>query len=82
MASSYGARRAAARHDQIFSKCPRCRTNLLHPTPVRNALSRKDNETYICSDCGTDEAMRDAFGYDAWPNFPDRLGDGWACTDE
>jgi ribosomal protein L37AE/L43A len=25
------------------------------------ALSRKDNSTYICSDCGTVEAMEDYF---------------------
>jgi len=26
---------------------------------VLNALSRRDNETYICSDCGVQEAMFD-----------------------
>ena len=26
---------------------------------VVNALSRRDNKTYICSDCGTDEALFD-----------------------
>ena len=36
-------------------KCPRCkRTYRGFP-----ALSRRDNETDICSDCGTAEAMED-----------------------
>jgi transposase-like protein len=39
--------------------CPRCKKNELNPVEVRNALSRRDNKTYICSDCGTDEAMFD-----------------------
>jgi hydrogenase maturation factor HypF (carbamoyltransferase family) len=33
--------------------CPRCR-KAYHGAP---ALSRKDNETYICPDCGTREAL-------------------------
>ena len=41
-------------------KCPRCKINELHPEEAMNALSREDNKTYICSDCGTVEAM-DAF---------------------
>ena len=40
-------------------KCPRCKTNDLHPVEVMNALSRHDNETYICSKCGMEEAMED-----------------------
>lgn len=33
--------------------CPRCKSgDMQFP-----ALSRKDNSTYICSNCGTDEAM-------------------------
>ena len=40
-------------------KCPRCKQMKLHPEQVLNALSRRDNETYICSPCGTDEAMID-----------------------
>ena len=47
--------------------CPRCGANEYTPygvkfeagDPLPPALSRMDNETYICSDCGTDEAMRD-----------------------
>lgn len=50
-------------------KCPRCGIgeytpyHALPPVPMTAppfpALSRTDNETYICSDCGTDEALRD-----------------------
>lgn len=49
--------------------CKRCRINYYTPyhatvpksqdAPPFPALSRTDNETYICSDCGTDEAIRD-----------------------
>ena len=38
-------------------KCPRCKTNELDPIETRNALSRKDNKTYICSQCGVEEAL-------------------------
>ena len=40
-------------------ECPRCKKPKLHPEQVLNALSRRDNETYICSPCGTEEAMID-----------------------
>ena len=39
--------------------CPSCNNNKLNPEQVMNALSRKDNKTYICSDCGIAEAMND-----------------------
>ena len=41
--------------------CPRCGKKELDPIEVRNALSRYA-DVYICSVCGTDEGMRDAFG--------------------
>lgn len=41
------------------SKCPRC-SNVMYDDEVLNALSRRDNKTYICSDCGTEEALIDA----------------------
>ena len=57
--------------------CPRCgRETDIQRLPLRQALSRKDNETYICSSCGTDEAMLDlsarAQGIepDVWPGYP------------
>lgn len=40
-------------------KCPRCGVNELKPKLASNALSRKDNKTYICSDCGIQEALFD-----------------------
>lgn len=36
--------------------CPRCRAAL----PKFPALSRRDNKTRICSDCGLIEALEDA----------------------
>jgi DNA-directed RNA polymerase subunit RPC12/RpoP len=41
--------------------CPRCKVNELNPRLPANALSRRDNKSYICSECGTDEAMIDYF---------------------
>ena len=42
--------------------CPRCGIDRMDPVKVRNALSRTDNETYVCNRCGTNEAMRDFHG--------------------
>lgn len=41
--------------------CPRCGCDRMDPLPVRNALSRRAT-VYICSECGMDEAIRDATG--------------------
>ena len=52
--------------------CPRCGHPSLNPEKVMNALSRRDNETYICSSCGTSEAVNDWQGItdtDKW-RFP------------
>jgi hypothetical protein len=40
--------------------CPRCKKEL----KGFPAISRRDNKTEICSECGTDEALFDA-GYNA-----------------
>mgnify|MGYP001352526737 CR=1 FL=1 len=41
--------------DGQHMNCPRCSQNFSgHP-----AISRRDNKTEICSDCGTSEAMND-----------------------
>jgi hypothetical protein len=45
-------------------KCPRCNGDL-HIVPARNATSRLDGKTRICSDCGNEEAMFNHF-------YPDR----------
>ena len=42
-----------------YIQCPRCGKDRLHPIPVMNALSRRDNKTYICSPCGSHEAVLD-----------------------
>ena len=36
------------------NRCPRCGTKSAAMKEGRNALSRKDNTTHICPDCGTD----------------------------
>lgn len=51
--------------------CPRCGRDDMKSPAARNALSRKDNKTHVCSSCGTDEAMMVFFGNgDSWPGFP------------
>lgn len=42
-----------------MKKCPRCGRQTLQEEQALNALSRRDNKTYICSACGTGEAMFD-----------------------
>ena len=42
-----------------MKKCPRCKEQKLEKYEIKNALSRRDNKTYICSDCGTEEGMFD-----------------------
>ena len=43
--------------------CPRCGRNNMCDDLTMNALSRRAN-VYICSGCGTEEALSDFFGYD------------------
>jgi hypothetical protein len=50
--------------------CPRCHRSLLKADLAQNALSRLDNDTYVCSPCGTDEAILDFAGVgqkETWP---------------
>lgn len=43
-----------------YGVCPRCGENTLRlDRPALNSLSRTDNETYVCSGCGTSEALED-----------------------
>lgn len=42
--------------------CPRCGEPKMDPIEARNALSRKDNKTLICNDCGMAEAMEEWIG--------------------
>lgn len=45
--------------------CPRCNSNQIPnnetPGAYPGALSRVDNKTEICSDCGTDEALENYY---------------------
>lgn len=43
-----------------YKQCPGCKKFKLHPVETKNALSRKDNKNFVCSDCGTLEGF-DAF---------------------
>lgn len=44
----------------LSNLCPICE-GPMHPEQVMNALSRADNKTYICSDCGAREGLTDFF---------------------
>ncbi len=51
--------------------CPRCggrRPDQVHIGRDEGALSRWDNETYVCSQCGFEEAMLQLMGEDIAPN--------------
>jgi len=39
--------------------CPRCHKLKLEDENVLNSLSNRDNETYICCDCGDEESYID-----------------------
>jgi len=39
--------------------CPKCGRKKVYEEKVLNKLSRRDNKTYICQDCGNDEAVVD-----------------------
>ena len=47
--------------------CPRCNDQVLADPILHNALSRRDNKTYICSACGEREALCDFFKYNSIP---------------
>ena len=40
-------------------KCPRCGKLRMYVKKIYNNLSRRDNKTYICNECGTEEALID-----------------------
>ena len=50
----------------IEGKCPRCEKHTMMTPPEINALSRttrgvNDTPMWVCSDCGMDEGLEDAF---------------------
>ena len=52
--------------DKITGKCPRCAEHTMITPPEINALSRttrgiNDVAVWVCSDCGMDEGLEDAF---------------------
>lgn len=49
-----------AHETSYCADCPRCGEKKLNAVEWHaNALSRRDNHTMVCSDCGTDEAIQD-----------------------
>ena len=42
-----------------MKECPRCGKLKMHDEQAMNSLSRRDNKTYICNDCGEEEAYID-----------------------
>ena len=42
-----------------MKECPRCHRMTMHDEEVLNSLSRRDNKTYICNDCGIEESLID-----------------------
>lgn len=63
-ADNFAAADMAHELDDDFNRlddlqCPRCGEMTLDPIDVHNALSRRDNKTWICSACGNQEAFVD-----------------------
>lgn len=53
--------------------CPRCERVFLKQNPSRNALSRRDNKTRICSHCGSREALEDSKLIKHWLDDPKNM---------
>jgi hypothetical protein len=50
----------AGQQENLSPVCPRCGRDAMRPILLHNCLSRdKDADVYICTICGTDEALRD-----------------------
>lgn len=52
--------------------CPRCRGSIptnSRPGAYPGALSRADNATEVCSDCGTEEALLLVADPENWPVY-------------
>lgn len=56
-----------------WCQCPRCggvRPDVVNVGRDEGALSRTDNTTYVCSQCGVEEAMLQLLGEDISPTGP------------
>ena len=53
--------------------CPRCKSLYLKYNHARNAISRRDNKTAICADCGINEALEDSGLIPSWFDDPKHL---------
>ena len=49
---------ASGNQNHIDLTCPMCNQPRMHHILELNALCRQDNETYICSSCGTKQALQ------------------------
>ena len=47
------------KYSGAFQQCPRCWKNTMVEPIGANALSRRDNSTMICNNCGTEESLVD-----------------------
>lgn len=59
--------------DQLASPGRESGRRYLHPTQAINCLSRRDNETYICGDCGKTEALADMLFPERGPDFDEMM---------
>ena len=50
---------ASGSQNHIDLTCPMCNQPRMHHILAMNALSRRDNTTYICTTCGQREALED-----------------------
>lgn len=53
------------------NRCPKCYGHIPNeqtPGAYPGAISRRDNKTEICSDCGTREALEDLQGLETCPD--------------
>ncbi len=72
--------------NQSRTTCPRCKWNLL--SERKYALSRRDNVTHICPECGTQEALEDSRLVTQWLDIPTNMpywntqSDVWMAQEE
>lgn len=83
--SKMGAHMMQLELDGEIVQCPNCKDGYYTPYGVNKteimppypALSRRDNKTYICSPCGTQEALDDFFGRGDLPDPRDCAMNAW-----